>query len=56
MVVGGAGFLDQVELISLDPENHPVPECLKGLGPYPLEILAASGAEYQGGKINMSLK
>ncbi len=50
MVVGGSdyGQLNEVELVSLDPENHPVPECLRSLAPYPLSVEAASGAELQG--------
>ncbi len=52
MVVGGYNItedkLDQVELISLDPENHPVPNCLRNLGPFPLPLSGASGAELRG--------
>ncbi len=51
MVVGGStssGSVDQVELVSLDPDNHPVPECLKNLGPFPVEEYLAAGAELQG--------
>ena len=38
MVVGGYDGnerLDTVELISLDPVNHPVPDCLRQLGELP---------------------
>ncbi len=50
MVVGGSatGFIDTVELVSLDPDNHPIPECLKSLGPFPVINSHASGAELQG--------
>ncbi len=50
MVVGGwdDATLNQVELVSLDPENHPVPECLRELQGYPFAMRAASGAVLQG--------
>ncbi len=51
MAVAGLGRsrdMDTVELISLDPENHPVPDCLKDLANYPLRVRGAAGAELQG--------
>ena len=54
MVVGGltgGDRLDTVELVSLDPQNHPVPECLKSLNPFPTRDFLAFGAELQGGTI-----
>ena len=50
MVVAGldSGNVDTVELVSLDPLNHPVPDCLKDLAPYPIRVRGASGAELQG--------
>ncbi len=49
MVVGGFGGgmgqkFDTVELLSLDPENHPVPDCLKSLRSFPEAISSAAGA------------
>ncbi len=53
MVVGGLddrGFtLDTVELISLDPANHPVPERPRQLANYPGEIKLAGGAALKDG-------
>ncbi len=44
MVVGGGDpQTDLVELISLDPERVPVPECLKQLSPFPTSIKGAAG-------------
>ncbi len=54
MVVGGVadgGELDDVELISLDPVNHPVPDCLKQLGNFPTPIIWGGGAALQNGKL-----
>ncbi len=53
MVVGGfngGGRLDTVELISLDPVNHPVPDCLKQLGNYPEDMFFAGGAALENGR------
>ena len=46
MVVGGFnGTTDSklVEVISLDPANHPVPECLKRLNDFPVTVYGAAG-------------
>ncbi len=55
MVVGGwnGDAMEQaVQLISLDPINHPVPTCLKMLGPFPVPVMAryepAGGAVVNG--------
>ncbi len=40
--------MDTVELVSLDPEHHPVPRCLKQRKPYPLKIHSAVGAWING--------
>ena len=40
MVMGGSdsqGRISDVELVSLDPANNPVPECLNNLSSLPLE-------------------
>ncbi len=50
MVVGGfdgTAKLDTVELISLDPVNHPVPDCQKHLGNFPVKLRSAGGAALQ---------
>ena len=47
MVVGGyTGFgnVDTVDLISLDPVNHPVSECLKDRNPFYTTLYAGAGA------------
>ncbi len=47
MVVGGfsrAGRLSTVELVSLDPVGHPVPDCLRSRNDFPVVILGANGA------------
>ncbi len=58
MVVGGrdsTGRTDKVELVSLDPGNHPVPECLKQLANYPVALQGAAGASLQFGSRKHSL-
>ncbi len=52
MVVGGynQNTLNIVELISLDPVNHPVPDCLKQLGNFPVGMHSAGGAALKDGK------
>ena len=52
MVVAG-GFdsvnvLADVEVISLDPVYHPVPDCLRTLQPLPVETYSPSGGVNQG--------
>ena len=48
MAIGGNGYpdnvLDDVELVSLDPILHPVPDCLTRLNPLPVPTQWASGA------------
>ncbi len=48
MVVGGwsgTDFFDVVDLVSLDPAGHPVPECWKGsVAPFPFAMSSAAGA------------
>ncbi len=61
MVVGGydsADDLDEVELVSLDPISHPVPDCLQRLGNFPRPAVTAGGAVLKDGNeelLNMSL-
>ena len=53
MVVGGynydlGGSLSDVELVSLDPDNNPVPPCLANLNDFPVEFYAAAGSVDEG--------
>ena len=41
-------FTDNVDVISLDPEGHPVPPCLRSRKPYPHKVRAAVGASVYG--------
>lgn len=41
---GGAGYLDDVELTSLDPDSSPVPDCLSSLSPLPMKLAGSAGA------------
>ena len=53
MVVGGLGdpgAVRTVDLISLDPVNHPVPDCLKKLGDFPERMYGGGGAALKDGK------
>ncbi len=55
MVVGGydsRGRIDDVDLVSLDPVNHPVPECLKQLGSYPTDMYSGGGAALSDGSLD----
>ena len=56
MVIGGSDSQDQidsVELVSLDPANNPVPQCLQNLASLPYKMNGAS-AGMTSGKENMS--
>ena len=49
MVIGGytsptTTFLDDVELVPIDPDLYPVPECLSQLNPFPVPRAAMAGA------------
>ena len=51
MVIGGfnGSYLDELELVSIDPVLHPVPECLSQLNPLPALTGASAGAlDYSG--------
>ena len=53
MVIGGynsdfGGYLSDVELVSLDPDNNPVPPCLANLNDFPVEIAYAAGSVDEG--------
>ena len=54
MVIGGdyprypSEVGDDVELVSLDPINYPVPDCLQNLNPLPVPIFYAGGATGDG--------
>ena len=61
MVIGGyygggdgAGYLSDVELLSLDPDN-PVPPCLMNLSDFPVALFGASGSVGDGNKANSNL-
>ena len=47
MVIGGfsnGSYLDDVELVSIDPISHPVPDCLSQLNPLPELTGGSAGA------------
>ena len=46
MVVGGLNLLPvrDVEVVSLDPDNNPVPPCLADLSKFPVEFQSAAGS------------
>ena len=47
MVIGGykdTSYLDDVELVSINPALNPVPECLSQLNSLPLPLTGAAGA------------
>merc|ERR1712107_919012 len=44
MVVGGVPHTDRVEVVSLDPQTHPVPACVSDmLDPFPIAISDMAG-------------
>ncbi len=49
-LMGGDPHVDDVELVSLDEENHPVPDCLKTLRQFPLKMEGSFGWAINGGK------
>ncbi len=44
MIAGGAPSMDLVEVISIDPDNYPVPKCLQNVAKLPFRALAIAGA------------
>lgn len=49
MAIGGNNARYDVELLSLDPVSHPVPDCLMQLNSHPEDINDAAGAlDYSG--------
>ena len=51
MVVGGynsGNYLNEVELVSLEPANNPVPPCLMNLNDFPAPISGAAGSVDEG--------
>ena len=51
VVAGGAtidGYLDDVEVISLDPVGHPVPDCRRKLAPLPIPNTGGAGGVNRG--------
>ena len=51
MVVGGyndGNYLNDVELVSLDPDNDPVPPCLMNLNDFPVPFIGAAGSVDEG--------
>ena len=53
MVVGGYNYdlgeiLTDVELVSLDPDNNPVPPCLANLNDFPVKLESAAGSVDKG--------
>ena len=58
MVMGGSDSqerIEDVELVSLDPANNPVPECLKNLASLPLKANGAAAGMTSGKEIMKSL-
>ena len=57
LVVGGQGadgVTGTVDLVSLDPLNHPVPECLRNRNPFHDTVQEASGASLtEGGTMSL---
>ena len=53
MSVGGynGDYVDTVDLISLNPVNYPVPQCLRTRNPFVRTVGSASGAALIGRKI-----
>ena len=55
MVVGGVdsdgNLVQENELVSLDPANHPVPECLRNLTQFYLPVRQGTGGLVYGGRI-----
>ena len=51
LVIGGydGTTLAEVELVTSDPDNYPVPPCLDSLQDFPVELYGASGAVDQAG-------
>jgi hypothetical protein len=53
--VGGysaaSGYSSLVEVVSLDPEINPVPNCLEELNSFPTAVTKAAGAVLGAGKI-----
>jgi hypothetical protein len=53
--VGGytssSGYSSVVEVVSLDPETNPVPNCLEELNSFPTTVYEAAGAVLGAGKI-----
>ncbi len=58
MVVGGLASrvrVTDVEIISSDPVNNPVPACLKTGGQFPVRNSAGAGGAVGQGKVERSL-
>ena len=58
MVIGGykyglGGELSDVELVSLDPDNNPVPPCLANLNDFLFGIQYAAGSVDKGNVTNV---
>jgi hypothetical protein len=51
LVVGGSES-SLVEVVSLDPETNPVPNCLSDLNPFPTTVYRAAGAVLGSGQSN----
>ena len=58
MVIGGLSYpsyLDDVELVPIDQDLYPVPECLSQLNPLPVGVTGMAGASDHSRKSNMWL-
>lgn len=49
------GYINAVELVSLDPDNNPVPPCLTNLNDFPIGIDGAAGSVGEGNLIQYTL-
>ena len=56
--MGGFNYsthVDIVEVISLDPLQNPVPDCMKNLQPFPFPFVDAAGDTMDGKKEGLNL-
>ncbi len=60
MVVGGrrpgTTFIDEVDVVSLDPINRPVPDCLRKRRQFPYGVTQASAEAITEGTINFGME
>ncbi len=49
----GNSYKDGAEILSLDEENHPVPQCLRSIKPFPQKLEGSVGESVQDGIVVM---